>query len=363
MKSVQILLLILALIQIGCNDDDTAIHPPEEVTYFPDSDENWQQLNTDSMGWDHTAIESLYTLLEENGTRGFVVLIDGKIALENYWGKGILNINPFTKKSDWYWASAGKTLTAFAIMKAQEEGFLSLSDKTSDHLGKGWTACTPQQEDAITIWHQMTMTSGLDDGVNDPFNTKPENLIYNAAPGTRWAYHNAPYTLLDTVVTSATNTNFDTYFKNKLRDKIGMNGYWTWLGDNHVYFSTPKSMARFGHLILHNGKWKEEQLLAVHDIVEMTTKSQDLNEAYGYLWWLNGQNSYMLPGSQLKLSGSLFPDAPSDAFAGLGKNGQYLCIVPSKKMVLVRMGDNPDQSLVPAAFLNDIWKKLNEVMN
>jgi hypothetical protein len=32
-------------------------------------------------------------------------------------------------------------------------------------------------------------------------------------------------------------------------------------------------------------------------------------------------------------------------------------------MVLVRMGDNPDQSLVPAAFLNDIWKKLNEVLN
>ena len=51
---------------------------------------------------------------------------------------------------------------------AQQENFLSISDTSSKYLGSGWTNCTSSQEEAITIWHQLTMTSGLDDNVNDP---------------------------------------------------------------------------------------------------------------------------------------------------------------------------------------------------
>ena len=210
------LILFATVLNAGCKNEDNPPPINQTLTYYPNTDEAWASLNTDSLGWDNSEIQSLYKLLEDNGTRGFLVLIDGKIALENYWGNGILNISPFTDKSDWYWASAGKTLTSFMVMKAQEEGYLNLSDKTSTYLGKGWTSCSPQQEDLITIWHQLTMTSGLDDGVAYPFNTAPENLQYKSDAGKRWSYHNAPYTLLDSVVTSAVNTDFDNYFNTRL---------------------------------------------------------------------------------------------------------------------------------------------------
>lgn len=126
-------------------------------------------------------------------SKAFLVLKDGRIVIEHYFGT-------FTQDSLWYWASAGKSLTAFLVGKAQEEGFLDINDPSSDYLGAGWTSCTPLQEGAITVRNQLTMTTGLDDGTGDTDCTDPACLQYLARPGTRWAYHNAPYTMLDGVI-------------------------------------------------------------------------------------------------------------------------------------------------------------------
>jgi CubicO group peptidase (beta-lactamase class C family) len=207
------------------------------------------------------------------------------------------------------------------------------------------------------------MTSGLDDSKSGGNSFDPSNLIYKADAGTRWAYHNAPYTLLEKVVSKAIGKEFDDYFSEKLADKIGMDGQWRWLGEYHIFFSTARSMARFGLLILNKGDWDGEPIMKDKEFFEkMITPSQELNESYGYLWWLNGKNSFMLPQSQLVIKGSLTPGAPADMVSGLGKNGQYLSVVPSMNLVLVRMGENPDDSEVAAMFQRDIWEKLNEIM-
>ncbi|MBT8230555.1 MAG: serine hydrolase, partial [Bacteroidia bacterium] len=90
--------------------------------------------------------------------------------------------------------------------------------------------------------------------------------------------------------------------------------------------------------------------------------SQKINESYGYLWWLNGYSSHMLPATQIVFPGSISPEAPTDMISGIGKNGQYLSIIPSLNMVMVRMGENPDQVAVPILFQNDIWKIMNEIL-
>ena len=46
-----------------------------------------------------------------------------------------------------------------------------------------------------------------------------------------------------------------------------------------------------------------------------------------------------------------------------GKNGQFIDIIPSKNMVVVRMGEAPDDSLVPAIFHNEMWGKIMMVLN
>lgn len=360
-----ICLFSLVILQ-SCKDDDGVVIDPGEIDnsdlYFPPvSGDDWETTSPQSLNWDTTKISDLYRFLDDGGTRAFLVLKDGKIVLEHYAGKDILKLADFNKKSVWYWASAGKTLTSFLVGQAQEDGHLSISDKTSMYLGD-WTTLTKEQQDKITVRHQLTMSSGLDDSGNSDC-TEKNCLSYKADPGMRWAYHNAPYTLLDSVIQEATNRDFDAYFKSRLRDPIGMDGNWSYIDYNHVYFSTARSMARFGLLNLNNGKWDNATILGdTAYLNDMVNTSQDINKSYGYLWWLNGKSSHMLPGLQLEIRKPMSEHAPSDMYAGLGKNGQFLNIVPSQGLIVIRMGDNPDISLVPTKFLNDMWEKLNLVI-
>jgi hypothetical protein len=143
-----------------------------------------------------------------------------------------------------------------------------------------------------------------------------------------------------------------------------MNGLWVQSGYNNVYFSNARSMARFGLLALNRGIWDTDTLLADTSYFRcMSNTSQDLNLSYGYLWWLNGKESYMLPGLQIVFPGSWAPDAPRDMITALGKNGQFINVVPSQRLIMVRMGEAPDRSYeVPTEFNNDIWRNLNEVI-
>lgn len=353
---------IVAMGITACGSDD-APQPNTELYFPPLTGSTWENLTPQDLGWNTDKIPALLTFLENNNTRAFLLLKDGKIVMEHYFGTTFVGTT-FTANSNWYWASAGKTLTAFVVGIAQQENYLSLQDPTSDYLGQGWTSLTPAQESAITVWHQLTMTTGLDDGVANRDCTDSECLTFLASPSTRWAYHNAPYTLLDNVVEEATSQDFDAYFENKLSNKIGMTGFWSYIDFNHVYFSTPRSMARFGLLVLNKGKWQDEAIMTDLDFFEaMTNTSQNLNLSYGYLWWLNGKSSFKVPSLQTTFPGSITPSAPSDMVAAMGRDGQLLNVVPSKGLVMVRMGDSPDNSLVPFTFQDEIWKKINEIIN
>lgn len=324
--------------------------------YFPPlTGSTWDTISPKTLGYCQTNIDRLYDFLEANNTRAFIILKNGKIVLEKYFGT-------HTQLTPWQWASAGKTITSFMVGMAQQEGFLSLDDTTSTYLGKGWTDCTPKQEEKITIKHQLSMNSGLDDKVLDHFCTIDTCLIYKADAGDRWAYHNGPYTLLDRVIEKATGQTLNNYTTQKLKTPIGMTGSFIPVGYNNVYFSTARSMARFGLLMLNKGKWGENQIMA--DSIyfkQMVSPSQSLNKSYGYLWWLNGKQSYMLPTSQTMFPGYLNPNAPADMFVAMGKDGQFLNVIPGQQMVMVRMGEAPENLPVPFLLNDNIWKYVNEL--
>lgn len=328
-----------------------------QLYYPPTTGNTWDTISPIQQGYCQDSIDALYDFLEQNNTKAFILLKDGKIVLEKYFGN-------FTVDSNWYWASAGKTLTAALIGIAQQNNLLSINDTTSKYLGKGWTSCTQAQEDKITIRHQLTMTTGLDDGVSNPDCTQPSCLQYLSDAGTRWAYHNASYTLLDDVLQSASGNTLNQLVNNWMKTPTGMNGAYLPLGNNTVYFSTARSMARFGLLLLSKGAWNGTPVLSDTAYYNsMVNSSQNLNLSYGYLTWLNGKSSFMIPQSQIVFPGSLNADAPNDMFAAMGKNAQLLNIVPSQNIVWVRMGEAPQGStgLVAPPFNNDIWQRLNRL--
>lgn len=324
--------------------------------YFPPlTGSAWDTISPTTLNLCQDRIDSLYTYLDTNNTKAFILLKDGKIVLEKYFGTQ-------TQNSVWQWASAGKTLTSFLVGMAQQEGHLAITDTSSQYLGQGWTSCTPAQEEKITIRNQLTMTSGLDDGVPDNHCTYDSCLVYLADAGTRWAYHNAPYTLLDSVIFYSTGMTMNAYATQKLKNPTGMTGAFIPIGYDNVYFSNARSMARFGLLILNNGNWNGNQIMTdTAYFNQMTNTSQMLNKSYGYLWWLNGKASYMLPGTQFVFPGYLNPHAPADMIAALGKDGQFLNVIPSENMVWVRMGEAPDSLPVPYLMNDVIWQYINDL--
>lgn len=326
--------------------------------YFPPLEGNeWETVDPETLGWCTDELDTLLAFLEEKDTKAFLILKDGKIALEHYFGT-------FAQDSSWYWASAGKSLTAFLVGLAQEQGHLSIEDKTSDYLGTGWTSCPPGKEDLILVKHQLSMTTGLDDQVPDLDCTADTCLQYMADAGTRWSYHNAPYTLLGSVIENATGQNLNSFLISELQQATGISGLYLPLGYNRVYFSTARSMVRYGLLVLNSGIWDQDTVM--HDqgyFEDMVNTSQDLNLSYGYLWWLNGKETHMLPYSQLIFSGEMVPSAPPDMFSAQGKNDQKLYVVPSQGLVVVRMGN--DSGMPPFAgssFNTALWELIMNVL-
>ncbi len=353
-------IFLISLLLIACEKEagDGPVNPvpPDNSMYFPPVSGAWQTTTAASLGWNEGLFGDLYSYLQQKNTKAFIILKNGKIVAEKYFGT-------FTVDSNWYWASAGKTMTSILIGIAQKMGILNINNKTSDYLGTGWTSLPANKEALITVRHQLTMTSGLDDAGNADC-TLPGCLQYKADAGTRWAYHNAPYTLLDKVVEQASGMSYNAFFQQKIRDRIGMNGLWVKVDYNNVYFSNTRSMARFGLLMLNKGKW--EQTVILNDAAyfnDQVNSSQFMNPSYGYLTWLNGKGSYMLPALQVTFNTNLFPNAPADMYAALGKNDQKIYVAPSQHIVVVRMGESAgNMQLALSSFDNELWGKLKPII-
>lgn len=347
--------LIIMLINCSSKDDDLELNNITETLYFPPlSGNDWETKTAQSLGWKTNNIPDLLNYLQQKNTKSFIILYNGRIVMENYF-------NGHSSTSSWYWASAGKTLTATVTGIAEQEGYINPNNKVSYYLGTGWTSTPLAKEDLITCKNLLTMTSGLDDSLGD--NVSPINLQYKADAGTRWAYHNV-YVKLQNVVAQATGKTWDLYFKTSLADKIGMTGTWINNEDLNVFWSTTRSMAKFGLLAMNKGIWNGNIVVNSNYFNQATSTSQNINQAYGYFWWLNGKTSYHLPQTQFEFQGTLIPNAPSDMFCALGKNDQKLYIIPSKKLVIVRMGNPADGSnFALSDFDNVLWSKINAVIN
>lgn len=354
----KLVLIFSFLLIISCSSDDgnsESNNPLEEGIYFPPiSSDTWESKPIDELNWNPSELDPLLDYLESKNTRSFIILHDGKIVVESYF-------NGHTATSPWYWASAGKTLTTAITGIAQGEGLLNINDKVSVYIGAGWTSASTEKEDLITCKNLLSMNSGLDDSLGD--SVVPSNLQYIADAGTRWAYHNV-YVKLQDVVSSASSQNWSSYFNSRLKDRIGMNGAWLPSGDFNVYWSTTRSMARFGLLVYANGTWEDEQIIPEDYLNDAINTSQNLNQSYGYMWWLNGKSSYRLPQTQIEFNGELIPNAPNDMYCALGRNDQKIYISQSNKLVVVRMGDAADDvNFALSDFDNQLWLRINALIN
>ena len=139
--------LVLSVLMFGCSsqDDCGCVTPPEESMYFPpiDGSTTWETKSIASLGWNQSAVQPLLDYLDLKHTKSFMILVNGRIVMENYF-------NGHDANTLWYWASAGKTLTSTITGIAQQEGFININNKVSNYIGTGWTSAPLAKENLIT---------------------------------------------------------------------------------------------------------------------------------------------------------------------------------------------------------------------
>ncbi len=355
------LYILIVFLLFSCKSDESE-NPsiPDGTMYFPPlNSSTWDFVTPTSVGWNTANIPQLLNYLEAANTKGFIILKNGRIVIEAYF-------NGHNANANWTWYSASKSLTSVAVGIAQDEGFLDINNKTSDYLGANWSSLSIEKQDLITVKHHLSMTTGLKNNQANFLEwicTPPNCMKYQADAGTVWAYHQGAFIQIQNILTQSTGTNFKTFIKTRILDKIGMQGSWHSLSYLNLFSSTTRSMARFGLLALNKGKWNGQTIVSESYFNDMVATSQSLNKSYGYLWWLNGKESFIATNSQ-EFQGAIVPNAPSDMFAALGAKDQKVYVVPSKSLVVIRMGEDVgDDSLGLSSFDNELWGKINLVIN
>ena len=274
--------------------------------------------------------------------RAVVVLYDGKLLAEQY-------APGFDKNSRMLGWSMAKSVTSALIGVLVKQGKLDLNKPAPvPEWGN-----EKDKRHGITLRHLLQQTSGLyfeenyakySDATRMLFN-KADMAAYAAsrpikvAPGSEFYYSSGNANILSRIVRQMVgDQNYYSFIYDSLFRKIGMHtavmepdASGTMVGSSYV-FATARDWAKFGLLYYNNGMVNGQQLFS-NDWVKQTVApfAADRLQQYGYQFWLNGFNKE--DPSQRK-----FPAAPADMFYAGGYAGQNVFVIPSKKLVIVRLG-------------------------
>ena len=311
--------------------------------------------------------DDLDSYLKENNTSSFLVSEKGKIIVEkefkvrkNLKPKSLMFFNLLRHgliegRSQEDVASIQKSIVSILIGIAQQKGLIDINESVTSYIGS-WTQLSAEKESLIKVRNLLTMTSGLDVDLN-----------YNAEPGLKWLYNTRAYSQLINVLEKTSGLSINELSSEWLFDKLQMNEtFWKERKKGRMGFpkdsakyglvTTAKDLLKFGEFILNGGEVGTDHVISDIDFFDDTfLKSQNMNEAYGYLWWLNNSKTHMTWEKELS-SGNLFSHAPKDAILALGLGSRVLAIVPSEELVLVRLGSFPDDK----NFNNNLWDYLQK---
>ena len=309
----------------------------------------------------------LDTYLKENNTSSFLVSEKGKIIVEkefkvqkNFNPKSLMFFNLLRHgfiegRSQEDVASIQKSIVSILIGIAQQKGLIDINESVTAYIGE-WTQLPQEKESLIKVKNLLSMTSGLDVDFN-----------YDAEPGLKWLYNSRAYSQLIYILEKTSGLEINELSSEWLFDELQMNetfwkerkkGLMGFSKDSAKYglVTTAKDLLKFGEFILNGGEVGTNHVISDIDFFDDTfTKSQNMNEAYGYLWWLNNSKTHMTWEKELS-SGNLFSHAPEEAILALGLGSRLLAIVPSEELVLVRLGSFPED----INFNNNLWEYIQK---
>lgn len=352
-RSAPLALLVAAAVLAGCSDDDASTSAPSTTevpsateaetdgpivatdgTIFPGDE--WAVADPADHGIDPAGLEAAraYAFEPQHRTQSLVIVHEGEIVGE-WYAEGS---DADSWAASW---SVGKSFTSAAVGIAVEEGAIAGVDEPAATYLPEW-AGTGYAD--ITVEHLLQMTSGLafdedyrggtESEIVRMVTSAPDQLAFarsvpqGVPPGTRWSYSSGDTMLLSGVVEAAVGQPLADYAAEVLFEPIGIDQVEWWRdAEGHTLGyccldTTSRDFARLGLLYLHEGRWGDEQVVPAEWVRASIDPVAESGGDYGYQWW-----TYDIEG------------VPDDAFLAEGIDGQFIHVIPSLDLVVVRNGE------------------------
>ena len=350
-----LLALICAVLLVSCAPAHTSPVPEQ-------TNDGWPTASLAEVGIDEMkigeAIERIHDDTYQN-IHSVLIVKDGKLVFEEYFSGYTWDYNgdQFRGELTDYGAdtihnlaSVTKSFTSALVGIAIDHGFIQGVDEKVFAFFPEYASLNDESKDGITLYHLLTMTSGLEwNGMEVPLSDTNNDLVqlfivsdpeeYILAkpvvdePGTKWYYNGGGTNLLGEVIREATGLRMDDFAEKYLFAPLGITDYeWDHINPDMIHASgnlelRPRDMAKLGYLFLNGGVWKGELIVSEKWVTESTQKhaSPSWADGYGYQWWLKTFHA----GS-----------TSVDSFYAAGWGGQRIMVFPSLDMVVVFTGGN-----------------------
>jgi CubicO group peptidase (beta-lactamase class C family) len=288
-------------------------------------------------------------------TRAVIVVYDGQLIAEHYAD----GFSAKTKLAGW---SMTKTVTGALIGILIKQGKLLI--RAPAPVPEWQSAGDPRH--AITIENLLQQRSGLEfdeiyyrasDATNMLFQ-KSDMAAFTAShplkfqPGSVFHYSSGNSNILSRIIRQTVGDSLYVGFPYKeLFYKLGMysavlepDPSGTFVGSSYMY-ANARDWARLGLLFLDDGIVNKERILPKDWVAKSTMPVFSDKRGYGYQIWLNtGSDSFV----------KHYPSAPADMFYADGFESQLIFVIPSKKLVIVRLGLTQHNNFNADRFLHDV---------
>ena len=274
-------------------------------------------------------------------------------------------------------ASGTKAFVGVLAACAVQDRLMTFDEKASDTLDE-WRDGSPKEK--VTIRQLLSMSSGIEGGENpsaSPLFQKSVDIAYlGAEPGEKFSFGPIPYQCFGEILRrklKPKNESVYDYLDRRLLAPIGLRvSFWRRDGEENMNmpsgaFLTAREWAKFGELMRTKGRW-EGRLIVTPAAIGQCVLPGQANPAYGLGWWLLGADEGATAVAAENRTGerqrreleerkSIGFHVPRDTWAALGKGGQGCYIIPSQKMVVIRLGDSDGRVFTDNQFLARVLGK------
>lgn len=218
----------------------------------------------------------------------------------------------------------------------------------------------------ITLKNLLQMNSGLEWNEDYGNNSDVNKMLFKngdmarfamsksleSNPGSVWYYSSGTTNIVGDIIrrTIGNDSAYYAFPREQFFNKTGMRSVifetdasGSFVGSSYLYASM-RDYVRYGLLYLNDGYWQGEQLLPEGWVEFTVTPANGSDGEYGAFFWLNQSNVY--------------PDVPADTYSCRGHDGQFIFIIPSRDLVVVRTGFSQKGVFNPNIFLRNILESI-----